>query len=73
MTDTCAVINHQFNVPVLNVEWYMWQSVTAALNVALLAQEEAEQERRHLRNQLAVTMRKMVSVCWFCRYIRLTI
>ncbi|KAK8401817.1 hypothetical protein O3P69_001130 [Scylla paramamosain] len=35
------------------------KSVTAALNVALLAQEEAEQERRHLRNQLAVTMRKM--------------
>lgn len=36
--------------------------MTAALNVALLAQEEAEQERRHLRTQLATTMRKMVSV-----------
>ncbi|XP_050699121.1 cilia- and flagella-associated protein 58-like [Eriocheir sinensis] len=35
------------------------KSVTAALNVALLAQEEAEQERRHLRTQLAATMRKM--------------
>lgn len=41
---------------------FVWQSVTAALNVALLAQEEAEQERRHLRTQLAATMRKMVSV-----------
>lgn len=44
---------------------FVWQSVTAALNVALLAQEEAEQERRHLRTQLASTMRKMVSVQGF--------
>lgn len=59
------MIKHQVSVHVLSVVWCMWQSVTAALNVALLAQEEAEQERRHLRNQLATTMRKMVSVCGF--------
>ncbi|KAK8737490.1 hypothetical protein OTU49_004521 [Cherax quadricarinatus] len=35
------------------------KSVTAALNTAVLAQEEGEQERRHLREQLAATRRKL--------------
>ncbi|KAK7082854.1 hypothetical protein SK128_012642 [Halocaridina rubra] len=35
------------------------KSVTAALNTALLAQEEGEQERRHLKEQLASTRRKL--------------
>ncbi|XP_045623361.2 cilia- and flagella-associated protein 58 [Procambarus clarkii] len=38
------------------------KSVTAALNTAVLAQEEGEQERRHLRDQLAATRRKLNAV-----------
>ncbi|KAG7165460.1 Cilia- and flagella-associated protein 58-like [Homarus americanus] len=36
------------------------KSVTAALNMAVLAQEEGEQDRRHLRDQLAATRRRLV-------------
>ncbi|XP_071514449.1 cilia- and flagella-associated protein 58-like, partial [Panulirus ornatus] len=35
------------------------KSVTAALNTSVLAQEEGEQERRQLREQLAATRRKL--------------
>ncbi|XP_042228558.1 cilia- and flagella-associated protein 58-like [Homarus americanus] len=35
------------------------KSVTAALNMAVLAQEEGEQDRRHLRDQLAATRRRL--------------
>ncbi|KAK3882444.1 hypothetical protein Pcinc_013179 [Petrolisthes cinctipes] len=35
------------------------KSVTAALNAAVLAQEETEQERRHLRQKLAATTQRL--------------
>ncbi|ROT76307.1 hypothetical protein C7M84_005106, partial [Penaeus vannamei] len=38
------------------------KSVTAALNTAMLAQEEAEQERRQLKEQLAATRRRLAPV-----------